>query len=177
MTLSKERFRELLSGLSGFPFLAVLRPPQGSESVEEAIPEGFGERVRGRGLVHRGWIQQQQILEHSSIGCFVTHCGCSSLFEALVNKCELVFLPCRGDHVYNARLMGKMLKVGIEVEKGEEDGLFTRKSICEAIKTVMEGEVGREIRANRAELRKLLLREDLESFYVDEFSEKLQALL
>ena len=179
VTLSKEQFRELLLGfeLSGFPFLAVLRPPQGAESVEEAIPEGFEERVRGRGLVHQGWIQQQQILEHSSIGCFVTHCGCNLLFEALVNKCELVFLPCRGDHVYNARLMGKMLKVGIEVEKGEEDGLFTRKSICEAIKTVMEGEVGREIRANRAELRKLLLRQDLESSYVDEFSEKLQALL
>ena len=44
-------------------------------------------------------------------------------------------IPHVGDQNYNARLMGNSLKVGIEVEKGEEDGLFTRESVCKAIKT------------------------------------------
>ncbi|KAL7215885.1 hypothetical protein ACSBR1_027935 [Camellia fascicularis] len=55
--------------------------------------------------------------EHSSVDCFITHCGSGSLFEALVNTCQLVLLPNVGDQIINARMMSKNLKVGVEVEK------------------------------------------------------------
>ncbi|MCH97279.1 UDP-glycosyltransferase 79B6-like, partial [Trifolium medium] len=44
------------------------------------------------------------------------------------------------------RMMSDKLKVGVEVEKGEEDGLFTKESVCKTVKIVMddENEVGRE---------------------------------
>ena len=42
--------------LSGWPFLAALKPPSGAESTEEALPEGIEERVQGRGIVHGGWV-------------------------------------------------------------------------------------------------------------------------
>ncbi|XP_062103004.1 cyanidin 3-O-galactoside 2''-O-xylosyltransferase FGGT1-like [Humulus lupulus] len=180
--LSKDQFHELLLALelSHMPFLAALRLPSGieSSSIEDALPDGFQERVGGRGLVHEGWIQQPQILQHSSVGCFVTHCGWGSLMEGLASKCELVLMPHVGDQVYSSRFMGNSLKVGIEVERGEEDDLFTRESVCKAIKIVMEknNEVGREIRANRAKLRELLLGKDVESSYYDNFSQKLQSL-
>lgn len=53
--------------------------------------------------------------------------------------------------------MSKNLKVGVEIEKGEEDGLFTKESVCKAVRAVMEddSEVGREVRANHAKLRAL----------------------
>ena len=181
-TLRKDQFQELLLGLelSGQPFLAALRPPSGVEpsSIEEALPEGFLERVGGRGVVHKGWIQQPQILQHSSVGCFVTHCGWGSLMEGMVSQCELVMIPHIADQNYNARLMGSSLKVGIEVEKGEENGLFTKESVCKAIKTLMEkdNEIGREIRTNHAKLRNLLLRQDMES-YIDDLCHKLRSLL
>ncbi|KAJ7981536.1 Glycosyltransferase [Quillaja saponaria] len=137
--LKKEQFQELLLGLeqSGMPFLAALKPPMGFKSVEAALPEGFQERIQGRGIVDGGWIQQQLILEHPSIGCFVTHCGRGSLSEALVNQCQLVLLPHEGDHIFNARLMSNNLKIGVEVEKGEEDGLFTKESVCKAVRPVI----------------------------------------
>ncbi|EXB54128.1 UDP-glycosyltransferase [Morus notabilis] len=174
--LRKDQLQELLLGLelSGLPFLAALRPPLEVATLKEALPEGFEERVRGRGVVHEGWIQQQLMLEHKSVGCFVTHCGWGSLVEGLLNGCELVMIPQVGDQVLNARLMGNNLKVGVEVAKGEEDGLFTRESVCNAIRTVMEenySEVGREIRANRAKLQDQLFNKDEE--YIDEFSRKL----
>ncbi|RDX79847.1 Anthocyanidin 3-O-glucoside 2''-O-glucosyltransferase, partial [Mucuna pruriens] len=52
--LLQNQFEELLLGLelTGFPFLAALKAPFGFDSVEEAIPEGFMERVQGRGIVH-----------------------------------------------------------------------------------------------------------------------------
>ncbi|PON41492.1 UDP-glucuronosyl/UDP-glucosyltransferase [Parasponia andersonii] len=180
-TLREDQFKELVLGLklSGHPFLAALRPPSGVDSIEKALPDGFRARVGGRGVVHECWIQQPQILEHPSVGCFVTHCGSGSLMEGLVNQCELVMIPQVLDQYYNARLIGNSLKVGIEVEKDEEEGLFTKESVCKAIRTVMEedNEIGREIRANHTKLRNLLLRKDFESSYIDDFSQKLKNLV
>ncbi|PNX98493.1 UDP-glycosyltransferase 79B6-like protein [Trifolium pratense] len=180
--LEQNQFEELLLGLelTGFPFLAALKPPNGFDSIEEALPEGFSERVKGKGIVYGSWIQQQLILEHPSVGCFITHCGAASVTEALVNMCQLVLLPRVGvDHIMNARMMSEKLKVGVEVEKGDEDGLFTKESVCKAVRIVMddENEVGREVRKNHDELRKFLLSEHLESSCVDSFCEKLQDLI
>jgi hypothetical protein len=132
--LTKDQFQELVLGfeLCGSPFLAALKPPFGAESVEEA-PEGFKERVKGKGMVHGGWVQQRLILGHPSIGCFVTHCGSGSLLEALRSECQLVMLPWIPDQIINARVMANNWKVGVEIEKGEEDGLFTKGSVCKAV--------------------------------------------
>lgn len=181
-TLKKDQFQELLLGFEqmGMPFLAVLRPPLGVESVEAAIPRGFNEGVGERGVVHEGWIQQQLILEHPAVGCFVTHCGVASLVEALMNKCQLVLLPqAAGDQIIQARIMSTILKVGIEVEKGEEDGLFTRDSLCKAVRTVMEkdNEVGKEVRSNRSKIREFLLNKEMESSYINSFCEKIENLV
>ncbi|XP_027341271.1 UDP-glycosyltransferase 79B30-like [Abrus precatorius] len=181
-TLQHNQFHELLLGLelTGFPFLAALKPPNGFESIEEALPEGFKERVQGRGVVYDGWVQQQLILGHPSVGCFITHCGSGSLTESLISECQLVFLPRLGsDYVFNARLLSRSLKVGVEVEKGEEDGLSTKESVCKAVKSVMDdgNELGQEVRANHAKVRNLLLDDNLESFYIDSLCNKLQALI
>jgi hypothetical protein len=37
------------------------------------------------------------------------------------------------DQIINARLLDRDVKVGVEVEKGEEDGLFTREGVCMAV--------------------------------------------
>ncbi|KAK9928706.1 hypothetical protein M0R45_025829 [Rubus argutus] len=93
--MKEDQFQELLLGfeLAGLPFFAALKPPTGVESIESALPEGFEERVKGKGMVYGGWVQQPFILKHPSVGCFVTHCGSRSLSEALVNECQLVLLP------------------------------------------------------------------------------------
>ncbi|CAL5200736.1 unnamed protein product [Lathyrus oleraceus] len=176
--LEQNQFQELLLGLelTGFPFLAALKPPNGFDSIEEALPEGFNERVKGKGIVYGSWIQQQLILEHPSVGCFITHCGAASITEGLVNTCQLVLLPLVGsDHIMNARVMGTKFKVGVEVEKGDEDGLFTKESVCKAVKIVMddENEVGREVRANHEKMRNFLISNNLESSCVDSFCQKL----
>ncbi|XP_028807759.1 UDP-glycosyltransferase 79B30-like [Neltuma alba] len=179
--LQPNEFQDLLLGLelTGMPFLAALRQPIGFETVEEALPEEFKQRVEGRGMVYGGWVQQQLILEHPSVGCFITHCGSGSIAEALMNHCRLVLLPNRGDQFFNARLVSRSFKAGFEVERDEEDGSFTKESVCEAVKSVMddESEVAREIRQNHSRLRNLLLSNDLESTYIESFCQKLQDLL
>ncbi|KAI4296835.1 hypothetical protein L6164_036757 [Bauhinia variegata] len=161
------------------PFLAALKPPIGAETIESVLPEGFYERIKGKGVVHGGWVQQQLILNHPSVGCFVTHCGSGSLTEAVVRDCQLVLLPHAGDQFINARMMSGDLKIGVEVKKGEEDGAFTREAVSMAIKSVLDcdSELGQVVRANHAKWREFLLREGLEKSYIDGFVQKLHVLL
>ncbi|XP_057727295.1 cyanidin 3-O-galactoside 2''-O-xylosyltransferase FGGT1-like [Arachis stenosperma] len=181
-SLNKSQLQELVLGLelTGFPFLAALKPPVEFDSIEQVLPEGFKERVEGSGVVYDGWVQQQLILEHPSVGCFITHCGAASITEALVSSCQLVLLPGPySDHAIAARNLGSRLKVGIEVEKGEEDGLFSKENVCIAVKTAMddENQVGKEIRENHSKIRNLLLSNDFESSCIDGFVGELQSLL
>ncbi|KAK8481848.1 hypothetical protein V6N11_000027 [Hibiscus sabdariffa] len=127
----------------------------GAETIESALPEGFQERVKGRGLVHGAWVPQQLILRNPSVGYFLTHCGLGSLAEAMVNDCHLVLLPHAADQIINARLMSGDLRIGVEVEKGEEDGLFRKEDVYKAVKSVMDegSELGKESRANHAKWR------------------------
>lgn len=182
--LQKDQFQELLLGLelTGLPFFVALKSPVGFSEIEDALPEGFKQRTQGKGIVHGGWVPQQLILAHHSVGCFVTHCGSGSLSEALVSECQMVLLPNHGDQVINARVvMGGDLRVGIEVEKGDEDGLFTKHGVCRSIKMAMtmdeeDSEIGKEIRDNHSKWREFLLNPDLESQYTDDFLHKLKEL-
>ncbi|KAH1091393.1 hypothetical protein J1N35_018650 [Gossypium stocksii] len=133
--LKKDQFQELVLGLelTGLPFLVALKPPMGAKTIESTLPEGFQERLKGSGILHGGWVLQQLILRHRSIGYFVTHCGSGSLEEAMVSGCQLVLLPHVGDQKINARLMAGDLKIGVEVEKGDEDGVFTKYDVCKAV--------------------------------------------
>ncbi|KAK2642079.1 hypothetical protein Ddye_023842 [Dipteronia dyeriana] len=179
--MKKDQFQELLLGfeLIGLPFLVALKPPIGHDTIESALPEGFEERVEGRGFVDGGWVQQQLILNHPSVGCFVTHCGLSLLSEARMTDYQLVLLTYVGDQIINARLMGKDLKVGVEVEKSEEDGFFTREGVCRAVKTVMDeiSEVSKQVKENHAKHTKFLMKQGLESSYIDGFVQNLHDLL
>ncbi|KAI3880529.1 hypothetical protein MKX03_008793 [Papaver bracteatum] len=178
--LDKHQFLELILALelTGLPFLAALKSPRGNNLVEDMLPEGFTDRFKGRGIVEGGWVQQQLILSHPSIGCFVTHCGSGSITEALVNDCQIVLLPQVGEQIINARLMEGDLKVGVEVERRDKDGWFTKESICNAVRVVMDenGKVANEVRLNHAKWKEFLLKDNLESCYTDEFITKLQDL-
>jgi hypothetical protein len=128
---------ELLLGLeaTGRPFLAVLNSPDGTDAV--VAPTGFAERVAGRGVVCSGWVQQQHILRHRSVGCYVTHAGFSSVVEGLVADCRLVLLPMKVDQYLNAALFARELRVGVEVARRDEDGWFGRQDVCDAVAAAM----------------------------------------
>ncbi|CAN1166118.1 Cyanidin 3-O-galactoside 2''-O-xylosyltransferase FGGT1, partial [Linum perenne] len=179
--LKHDQFQELVLGLelTGLPFLVAIKPPIGFDSIESALPEGFQDKNRGRGFVSGEWVQQQLILDHPSVGCFVTHCGSGSLSEAMVNDCQLVLLPYAGDQIINARVMSGDLRVGVEVEKGEEDGLFSKEDVCKVVKVVMdEGSgIGEIVRKNHRKWREFILSDGVEDRYVKEFVSKLHELL
>ncbi|KAK9713458.1 hypothetical protein RND81_06G028400 [Saponaria officinalis] len=171
--LDKNQFQELLHGLE------LTGHQKGSETIESALPEGYLERTKGRGLIQRGWVQQQLILHHPSVGCFITHYGAGSLSGAMLSKCQLVLFPQSVDQFLNVRLMSTDLRIGVEVNKDEDDGSFTKEAICETVQTVMdiENKVGKEVRAKHTKWRNTLLKPGLEDSYINEFVKSLQDLL
>jgi hypothetical protein len=70
------QFKEIAGGLesSGHQFIWVVRRNKKSqEDKEDCLPEGFEERMEGKGLIIRGRALQVLILDHEAIGAFVTY--------------------------------------------------------------------------------------------------------
>ncbi|KAL2326762.1 hypothetical protein Fmac_020189 [Flemingia macrophylla] len=177
INLEKEQFQELLLGfeLSGFPFLVALKAPNGCESVEEALPEGFEERVKGIGVISRGWVQQLLILKHSSVGCFVNHCGFGSMWESLMSDKQIVLVPHLGDQMLNTKLLVEELGVAVEVERGE-NGWVSKEELSKAIKLMMDGdcEVGAKVKRNHIMWKESVGSSNLMNGYIDRFVQNLQ---
>ncbi|XP_054792623.1 anthocyanidin 3-O-glucoside 2'''-O-xylosyltransferase-like [Prosopis cineraria] len=180
LNLEKPQFQEILLGLelTGLPFLVSLKPPMGCDMVDEALPEGFEERVGGRGMVCRGWVQQPQILDHPTVGCFVNHCGFGSMWESLMSEKQIVLCPHLGDQILNTRILVEELAVAVEVEKAEK-GWISKEKLCEAVKKVMDegSDVARRVRENHEEWRLVLGTAGFTDAYIDGFVHNLRELL
>ncbi|GLT41782.1 hypothetical protein SLA2020_158250 [Shorea laevis] len=180
ITFERDQFQELLLGfeLSGQPFLFVAKPPGGCATVEEAFPEGFQERVEESGWVYDGWVPQQLLLEHPSIGCYVSHNGSSSFWESLLTDGQIVLIPHLRDQILSARFMAEELKVGVEVERGE-NGWIAKESLSKAIKLVMDkdSEIASLLKSNHTKLRQILSRKDLQDELLNDFITNLHHLI
>ncbi|KFK30258.1 hypothetical protein AALP_AA7G237800 [Arabis alpina] len=178
--MERDQFQELCLGmeLTGLPFLVAVKPPRGTTTIQEALPEGFEERVKGRGVVWGGWVQQPLILSHPSVGCFVSHCGLGSMWESLVSDCQIVLVPQIAEQIINARLMSQELEVSVEVAR-EETGWFSKESLRDNIKSVMDrdSELGNRVRNNHTKWRKTLTSPGLVNGYVDDLIESLKDLI
>ncbi|OIV92437.1 hypothetical protein TanjilG_25167 [Lupinus angustifolius] len=177
--LEKSQFQELLLGfeITGLPFLVSLKTPQGCETIEEALPEGFEERVKGRGVVSKGWVQQPLILNHSSVGCFVNHCGFGSMWESLMSDKQIVLIPHLGDQLLSTKLLVEELEVAVEVKRGENNWV-SKENLSESIKLVMDkdSEVGDRLKKNHKKWMDVLAKPGFMDGYIDSFVQSLQQL-
>jgi hypothetical protein len=140
---------------SGLPFIWAFRPPTDAIATggdgTDGLPEGFEERLAGRGVVCRGWVPQVRFLAHASVGGFLTHAGWNSVSEGLAQGVRLVLLPLMFEQGLNARnLVDK--KIGVEVVRDEQDGSFAPEDIATALRKVMVEDEGQEFGAKVKEV-------------------------
>ncbi|KAK7386183.1 hypothetical protein VNO78_26219 [Psophocarpus tetragonolobus] len=164
-TLSQEQITELAYGLelSNHKFLWVVRAPsslasdaylstQNDVDPLQFLPTGFLERTKEQGMVIPSWAPQIQVLGHSSVGGFLTHCGWNSTLESVLNGVPLITWPLFAEQRMNAVLLSEGLKVGVR-PRASENGLVERVEIIEVIKRLMEGEEGGKMRKRMHELK------------------------
>ncbi|XP_058082567.1 UDP-glycosyltransferase 91C1-like [Magnolia sinica] len=164
LRLSKEYVHELAFGLelSELPFFWAYR---GDPCL---LPDGFEDRTKCRGLIRTGWSPQARLLAHPSIGGFLMHGGWGSASECLAFGKPLIMLPFIGDQGLNVRLLEEK-KVGIEVDRNDTDGSFTRDAVTKCLKMVMVDDEGAGIRASAREMKSIFGSKEKQDRYVEDF--------
>ncbi|XP_055813169.1 gallate 1-beta-glucosyltransferase 84A24-like [Solanum dulcamara] len=128
----QEQTDEIAFGLlnSGISFLWVIKPPPEYSVFQPVVlPDGFLEKVGGRGKIVK-WCPQEQVLSHPSVAFFLTHCGWNSSMEAISSGVPIVAFPQWGDQVTNAKYLVDVFKMGIRLRRGELGSkIITREEI------------------------------------------------
>uniref|UniRef100_A0A2N9FHC7 Glycosyltransferase n=1 Tax=Fagus sylvatica TaxID=28930 RepID=A0A2N9FHC7_FAGSY len=156
------QLREIALGLeaSGQEFIWVVKKNKNDDDQQEDwLPEGYEKRMEGKGLIIRGWAPQVLILEHESVGGFVTHCGWNSALEGISAGLPMVTWPIFAEQFYNEKLITDVLKIGVGVGAQQWIRLvgdfIKREAIEKAVKEIMVGEKVEEMRSRAKTLGEL----------------------
>lgn len=92
---------------SGVRFVWVMKPLSAQQVADGygSVPDGFEDRVSGRGLVLKGWAPQTAILSHKALGGFLSHCGWNSMLEAMTGGVMILGWPMEADQFWNAKML------------------------------------------------------------------------
>ncbi|KAG8371364.1 hypothetical protein BUALT_Bualt13G0080000 [Buddleja alternifolia] len=168
--ISKPQMEEIAKGLikSQRPFLWVIRGAEKEEMLSCRVDlEKQGKIV--------GWCSQVEVLSHSSVGCFVTHCGWNSSLESIVLGVPTVLFPQWCDQATNAKLIQDYWKTGLRVVKPENGGVIEGDEIKRCLDIVMDGGQMRMEAKKWRELAKEAMNEDGFSMSTSESSQPSRA--
>ncbi|CAA0829862.1 UDP-glycosyltransferase 73B4 [Striga hermonthica] len=164
VSLTDEQLGEIAVGLerSGAKFLWVVRDADtcdvfGGSGRRPSPPEGFEERVEGRGMVMRGWAPQPRILAHEAVGGFVSHCGWNSCVESFVAGVPVAAWPMHSDQPANTALLVRVLGMGIMVTEWAGQATLVRAGDVEdAVRRLMGPGEGERVRRRAEEVGKIV---------------------
>ncbi|OIW13272.1 hypothetical protein TanjilG_25751 [Lupinus angustifolius] len=154
IVLSQEQVNNIAMALknSEKSFLWVIKPAEiGSEDEVPELPQGFLEETKEKGLVVK-WCNQEKVLMHHAVACFMTHCGWNSLLETIVAGVPVIGYPKWGDQPTNAKVILKKFQNGVVMNFGE-DGVASVEEIMRSIKEVMEGSSAEEMKKRALEMK------------------------
>jgi UDP:flavonoid glycosyltransferase YjiC (YdhE family) len=146
--MTNEQLVEFAWGLanSGRQFLWIIRRDlvKGDSAV---LPPEFLAATADRGLM-ASWCPQQEVLDHPSVGAFLTHSGWNSTLEAMCGGVPVISWPFFADQQTNCRYQCNVWGVGMEI-----DANVRRDAVAGLITELMEGEQGKEMRRKTGEWR------------------------
>ncbi|KAL2609299.1 hypothetical protein R1flu_027872 [Riccia fluitans] len=142
---------------SRVPFLWVLKVPKG-KTIDELLPQGFRERIHGRGFIETGWAPQTRILQHPATGGFLTHCGWNSIVESLCTGVPMITWPLSADQPMNARFLTDVTKVGIPIKDApaNELNMVSKEEVSAAVKRLLVSDESKEFKKNSLKLKETL---------------------
>jgi len=147
--MTPEQLLEFAWGLadSKKPFLWIIRPDLviGGSFI---LSSEFESEISDRGLI-TSWCAQEQVLNHSSVGGFLTHCGWNSTIESIRAGVPMLCWPFFADQPTNCRFICNKWEIGIEINTNVK-----RDEVEKLINEMMFGEIGMKMRQKVMELKK-----------------------
>jgi hypothetical protein len=148
--MTPQQLAEIGWGLanSKLMFLWIIRPDSVVGDSAILSPE-FVEETKGRGLIS-SWCPQEEVLNHSSIGGFLTHCGWNSIIESVCAGVPMICCPFSWDQPTNCKYACNEWGIGIEMDYGAKRG-----EVEKIVRELMEGTKGEKMKKKVMELKKL----------------------
>ena len=150
VVMATDQLVEFAMGLanSKIPFLLIIRPDlvSGESSV---LPAEFAEKTQKHGFI-ASWCPQEEVLNHPSVGGFLTHCGWGSTIESLSAGVPMLCWPFFGDQPMNCKYSCNEWGVGMEIDKNVK-----REEVGKLVKELIEGEKGAKMREKAMEWKRL----------------------
>jgi UDP:flavonoid glycosyltransferase YjiC (YdhE family) len=145
-----EELVELAWGLadSKHNFLWIIRPDliKGDSAI---LPQDFLFETKEKGFV-ASWCPQEQVLNHPSIGGFLTHCGWNSMIESISAGVPMICWPFFGDQFANSRKSCNEWGIGLELRDG-----FIRDEVENIVNEILIGEKGKKVKKRVLEWKKM----------------------
>ncbi|KAL9174529.1 hypothetical protein ABFS82_02G058000 [Erythranthe guttata] len=147
---TRHQLAEFAWGLAGSmkPFLWCINP-ETAAAAGTALPPGFEEEVRGRGVVV-GWAPQERVLKHPAIGGLLTDCRWNVSFESIAGGgLPLICWPIYAEEQTICRYSCVEWGIGLEI-----DNDVKRADVAAAVREVMGGDKGRKMKEKALELKR-----------------------
>ncbi|XP_021807928.1 7-deoxyloganetin glucosyltransferase-like [Prunus avium] len=133
---------------SKFHFFWVIRPDL---VVGESayLPPEFVAETKERGLI-ASWCPQEEVLNHPSVGGFLTHSGWNSTMESLTAGVPMLCWPFFADQQTNCYYTCNEWSSGMQI-----DNDVKRDGVEMLVRELMEGEKGKKMKKKAKEWKKL----------------------
>ncbi|CAK7324833.1 unnamed protein product [Dovyalis caffra] len=158
---SSIQLKEMAIGLekSGVRFLWAVRAPKldgptqagktntrsTEPCLESIFPEGFLDGTKDRGFIVKSWAPQLAILNHGSVGGFVTHCGWKSILEAVCAGVPMLGWPLYAEQKMNRVFLVEEMKAGLGV-RADKDDFVSAGEFEERVVELMNAKKGEAVR-------------------------------
>ena len=147
--MSADQLLEFAWGLANSkkPFLWIIRPDLviGGSVI---LSTEFVNETKDRSLI-ASWCPQEKVLNHPSVGGFLTHGGWNSTTESVCAGIPMLCWPFFADQPTNCRYMCNEWEIGIEIDNSAK-----REEVEKLVNELMVGERGKKMRERTMELKK-----------------------
>ncbi|XP_062153406.1 UDP-glycosyltransferase 83A1-like [Alnus glutinosa] len=149
--LDPVQFQELALGLklTNRPFLWAVD----QRNIDRAKNE-FPDESEGACTKIVDWAPQTKVLAHPAVACFISHCGWSSITEAISNGVPFLCWPLFLDQFLDKSYICEEWKVGLGFDQAE-NGVVLRGEVAKKVEQLLSNE---SIRARALELKETMLK-------------------